>query len=56
MAITLSPKRTIKQRSRRNKSTELFEHDTRTGWMFLAPFVLGLMAFTVIPIFMAVAI
>ncbi len=31
----------------------LFEHDVRTGWLFLAPFVLGMMVFIILPIFTA---
>jgi multiple sugar transport system permease protein len=54
MAITISPTKALTRRQRRKQSTELFEHDTRTGWIFLAPFVLGLLIFTVIPIFMAI--
>ncbi len=38
--------------SERN-APRLFEHDTRTGWMFLTPFALGLFTFIVLPIFMA---
>jgi multiple sugar transport system permease protein len=31
----------------------LFEHDVRTGWLFLAPFVLGMLVFVILPIFTA---
>lgn len=41
------------RRSSRQKGPALFEHDTRTGWMFLAPFAIGLLVFIVLPIFMA---
>jgi multiple sugar transport system permease protein len=53
VAATLSPRRALRKQ-RRNRGAELFEHDTRTGWMFLAPFTIGLLTFTVIPIFMAI--
>ncbi len=53
MASTISPRRALRAQ-RRNRGAQLFEHDTRTGWMFLAPFTIGLLTFTVIPIFMAV--
>jgi multiple sugar transport system permease protein len=35
------------------KGPQLFSHDTRTGWIFLAPFAIGLITFIVLPIFMA---
>jgi multiple sugar transport system permease protein len=52
MATTISPGRAAGA-PRKRKNAELFEHDTRTGWLFLAPFVLGLLVFTVLPIFAA---
>ena len=31
----------------------IFQNDVRTGWMFLSPFVIGMLVFIIIPIFMA---
>lgn len=31
----------------------IFQNDVRTGWLFLAPFVIGMLTFIIIPIFMA---
>ena len=51
----LSPRRRfgnwMAKDSRGGKS--LFEHDVRTGWLFIAPFAIGLMTFIVLPIFTA---
>lgn len=51
MASTVS--RELHVPARRRRENTLFEHDTRTGWLFLAPFTIGLLVFTVLPIFMA---
>jgi multiple sugar transport system permease protein len=44
----------LSKRSRqKHRGPQLFQHDDRTGWMFLAPFAIGLLCFIVLPIFMA---
>ncbi len=41
------------RRQKKVKGPALFEHDDRTGWMFISPFAIGLVVFIIVPIFMA---
>lgn len=62
MAVPISPSNSPKlsgserreRRRRAKRGPQLFARDTLTGWLFLSPFTLGLIVFSVIPIIAAI--